>query len=279
MDAKAFHARLDEYYAAGDIPGAYAYLCREKTSAAETGNDAMALTVANALLGHCRENCLFDEIDGHYREALRCLESLRLEGTMEEALTVLNAATAFCVMGREELSEALYARAEELHRALLPPGDPRLAAVFNNHGLLYRAQGKRDKARAAFRRALDILLEGAGEADEVASSRLNLASVTEEVAEAEALCAQAAAYYDTPEGRTDIHRFTARAMEAELCFRRGDREKAARLFEQTADEWEAYGGAPQRLGVLLRNALYCYEQAGLEAEATRVRAKLEEGRG
>ena len=278
MDAKAFHARLDEYYAAGDIPGAYDYLCREKAAAAEAGNDAMALTVANALLGHCRENCLFSEIDGHYREALRCLEALDLGGTMEEALTMLNAATAYCVMGREELSETLYARAEELHRALLPPGDPRLAAVFNNHGLLYRAQGKRDKARASFRRALDILLEGAGEADEVASSRLNLASVTDELAEAEALCAQAAAYYDTPDGRTDIHRFTARAMEAELCFRRGDREKAARLFEQTADEWEAYGGAPQRLGVLLRNALYCFEQAGLEADAARLRARLEEGR-
>ena len=34
MDAKAFHARLDEYYAAGDIPGAYDYLCREKAAAA-----------------------------------------------------------------------------------------------------------------------------------------------------------------------------------------------------------------------------------------------------
>ena len=34
MDAKAFHARLDEYYAAGDIPGAYDFLCREKAAAA-----------------------------------------------------------------------------------------------------------------------------------------------------------------------------------------------------------------------------------------------------
>ncbi|MBR2716833.1 MAG: tetratricopeptide repeat protein [Oscillospiraceae bacterium] len=276
MDAKEFYRQLDALYRAEDIAGAYDFLCAQKQAARDRGDDALSLTVANALLGHCREHCLFDEIDGHFREALRCIASLGLEGTMEEALTLLNAATDYCVMGREEESEELYRRAEALHRELLPPGDPRLAAVFNNHGLLYRAQGKREKAAAAFRQALDILLAGNGAAGEAASSRLNLASVCDDLETAEKLAAEASAYYATEAGSTDNHRFTARALEAELSFRRGDYGEAGRRFEKTAEEWEAYGGARQRKAVLLRNALLCYEKAGQEEAAGRLRAQLAE---
>ncbi len=82
MDAKEFYRQLDALYRAEDIAGAYDFLCAQKQAARDRGDDALSLTVANALLGHCREHCLFDEIDGHFREALRCIASLGLEGTM-----------------------------------------------------------------------------------------------------------------------------------------------------------------------------------------------------
>jgi len=276
MDAKEFHRRLDEYYEAGDIPGAYDYLHRQKTIADQRGDAALGLMAANALIGHCRENCIFGELEGHFQEALRCLDVLELRFSLEEAATLLNAATGFCVMGRVEESEDLFRSAEALYLALLPPGDLTLAAVYNNHGLLYRARNEREKALASFRRALDILLAGDGAPDELASSRLNLASVCDDLSEAEQAVAQAVAYYETPDGQTDIHRFTALAMQAEMAFRRGEYRLAGERFEAIAAAWKEYGGAEQRRGVLLRNARYSYEKAGDGEALERIDALLAE---
>ena len=78
MDAKEFHRRLDEFYEAGDIPGAYRYLHEQKSIADQRGDAALGLMAANALIGHCRENCIFEELEGHFQEALRCLDVLEL---------------------------------------------------------------------------------------------------------------------------------------------------------------------------------------------------------
>jgi tetratricopeptide (TPR) repeat protein len=276
MDAKEFHRQLDAFYEAGDISGAYRFLHEQEAAARQRGDAAMSLTVSNALIGHCRENCIFDELEGHYEEALRCLDVLEMRGSLEEAATLLNAATGFCVMGRIEESEQLFEAAEALYLALLPPGDLTLAAVYNNHGLLYRARNERKTALASFRKALAILEAGNGAPDELASSRLNLASVCDDLSEAEQAVELAAAYYETPDGQTDIHRFTALALQAEMAFRRGDYGKAGARFETIAEEWRRYGGAEQRRGVLLRNARYSYEKAGDEEALARIDALLAE---
>lgn len=276
MDAKEFHRQLDAFYEAGDIPGAYRFLHEQEATARQRGDAAMSLTVSNALIGHCRENCIFDELEGHYEEALRCLDVLEMRGSLEEAATLLNAATGFCVMGRIEESEQLFEAAEALYLALLPPGDLTLAAVYNNHGLLYRARNERKTALASFRKALAILEAGNGAPDELASSRLNLASVCDDLSEAQEAVDLAAAYYETPDGQTDIHRFTALALQAEMAFRRGDYAKAGARFETIAEEWRRYGGAEQRRGVLLRNARYSYEKAGDEEALARIDALLAE---
>ena len=276
MDAKEFHRQLDAFYEAGDIPGAYRFLHEQEATARQRGDAAMSLTVSNALIGHCRENCIFDELEGHYEEALRCLDVLEMRGSLEEAATLLNAATGFCVMGRIEESEQLFEAAEALYLALLPPGDLTLAAVYNNHGLLYRARNERKTALASFRKALAILEAGNGAPDELASSRLNLASVCDDLSEAQEAVELAAAYYETPDGQTDIHRFTALALQAEMAFRRGDYAKAGARFETIAEEWRRYGGAEQRRGVLLRNARYSYEKTGDEEALARIDALLAE---
>ena len=276
MDAKEFHRQLDAFYEAGDIPGAYRFLHEQEATARQRGDAAMSLTVSTALIGHCRENCIFDELEGHYEEALRCLDVLEMRGSLEEAATLLNAATGFCVMGRIEESEQLFEAAEALYLALLPPGDLTLAAVYNNHGLLYRARNERKTALASFRKALAILEAGNGAPDELASSRLNLASVCDDLSEAEKAVELAAAYYETPDGQTDIHRFTALALQAEMAFRRGDYAKAGVRFETIAEEWRRYGGAEQRRGVLLRNARYSYEKTGDEEALARIDALLAE---
>ena len=260
MDVNAFHDRLDAFYAAGDAAGAYAFLRARRDEALAQHDDALLLTADNALIGHCRENVIFDEVEGYYREALKCIEALNLHGTQAEATTFLNTATAFCIMGRGEESEALYDTAEALYRRILPPNDPYMAAVCNNRGLLLRAQGRREEAYASFLKALAVLRECADV----------------EAATGEAHLASAEAYFASPDGQHDIHRFTFLATRAELAFRRGEWTAAGDGFAATAAAWADAGGAAERRKVLLRNALYSYEKAGDAAAAARVRGELED---
>ncbi len=277
MNGNEFHERLDGFYAAGDAAGAYAFLCETRFAAVAAGDRAMLLTVDNALIGHCRENVIFDEVEGYYREALECIEALGLHGSQAEATTFLNTATAYCIMGRTEESEALYDAAEALYRRLLPPGDPYMAAIRNNRGLLLRAQGRQAEAYAAFSGSRAILAECAGDvAAERAATLLNLVSVCPDLEEAKAYLAEAMEYYHTPDGQQDIHRFTAMAAAAELALRGGDAQGAGAGFEAAADAWERSGGARQRLRILLGNAEHCYAQSGDTAALSRVRRRKEE---
>ena len=276
MNGSDFHEQLDSFYASGDAAGAYRFLRAQRDAAIAAGDKALLLTADNALIGHCRENVLFDEVDGYYAEARGCIDAMGLHGTHAEATTFLNTATAYCIMGRAAESEALYDAAEALYRKLLPPGDPYMAAVNNNRGLLLRALGRRAEAYARFSAALEILA-GCADADaETAATRLNLASVSPDAETAAAHLAAAQPYFDSPDGQQDIHRFTARAAAAEISYRRGDFAAAGAGFEETAADWARCGGARARRAVLLRNALASYEKAGDAAAAARIRAKLEE---
>ena len=276
MTGSEFHETLDGFYAAGDAPGAYAFLRAQRDAAIESGDRALLLTADNALIGHCRENVRFDEVEGYYREALACIEALGLHGTHAEATTFLNTATAFCIMGRTTESEALYDAAEALYRALLPPDDPYMAAMHNNRGLLLRATGRREAAYASFQKSLEVLRRCADVEAERAATELNLASVSPDTQTAEAHLAAAEPYFATPDGQHDIHRFTAMATRAELAFRTGDFAAAGDGFARTAAAWAEAGGAPARRKVLLRNALTSYEKAGDAAAAAKLRRELEE---
>lgn len=276
MTGNEFHERLDAFYAAGDAPGAYAFLRAQRDAAIRDGDRALLLTADNALIGHCRENVLFGEVEGYYREALECLDALGLHGTHAEATTFLNTATAFCIMGRAAESEALYDKAEALYRALLPPDDPYMAAIHNNRGLLLRATGRREAAYASFQKSLEVLRCCEDVEAERAATLLNLASVSPDTQTAEAHLAAAEPYFATPDGQHDIHRFTAMATKAELAFRKGDYAAAGDGFARTAAAWAEAGGAPARRKVLLGNAVTSYEKAGDAAAAARLRRELEE---
>lgn len=276
MNGKEFHDRLDAFYAAGDAAGAYAFLRDQRDAALRAEDRALLLTADNALIGHCRENVIFGEVEGYYREALECIEALGLHGTQAEATTLLNTATAYCIMGRSEESEALYDTAETIYRAVLPPNDPYMAAMHNNRGLLLRSLGRSAEAYAAFLRSLEVLRDCDDAEAERAATNLNLASVCPDLPQAEAYLADAARYFETPDGQRDIHRFTAMATAAELRYRRGDYAAAGDGFAATAAAWAEAGGAAARRRVLLRNALASYEKAGDTAAAARLRAELEE---
>ena len=176
MDAKEFHRQLDSFYEAGDIPGAYRFLHAQLDTAQLRGDAAMSLTVSNALIGHCRENCIFEELEGHYLEALRCLDVLELRGSLEEATTLLNAATGFCVMGRIEESEDLFRSAEALYLALQAEmafrrGDYALAGErFEAIAEAWRRYGGAEQRRGVLLRNAQYSYEKAG--DEAAAARI-----------------------------------------------------------------------------------------------------------
>ena len=78
MDQNAFHDRLDAFYAAGDAAGAYAFLRAQRDDALARGDRALLLTADNALIGHCRENVIFDEVDTYWNEAREAIRPMTM---------------------------------------------------------------------------------------------------------------------------------------------------------------------------------------------------------
>ena len=150
-----------------------------------------------------------------------------------------------------------------------------MAAVFNNRGLLLRAQGKREEAYASFQKSMEVLRQCEDVEPEMAATLLNLASVCPLISQARTYLDGALRYYETPAGRQDIHRFTAMATKAELDYRAGDYAAAGDGFAETAAAWASAGLAMQRLRVLLGNAEMCYEKAENGEKAAEMRRKKE----
>ena len=134
MTGNEFHERLDGFYAAGDVAGAYDFLREQRDAAMKSDDKALLLTADNALIGHCRENVRFDEVEGYYREALESIEALGLHGTQAEATTFLNTATAYCGGGMQQ-PRAAPARPGEAGGSLrLLPKIPGGAAPMRRRG-------------------------------------------------------------------------------------------------------------------------------------------------
>ena len=80
MTGNEFHDRLDAYYAAGDAAGAYRFLRESRDGALAEDNQALLLTVDNALIGHC--HC---QIISHAC-TLKCQADVHTSGTVRKRL-------------------------------------------------------------------------------------------------------------------------------------------------------------------------------------------------
>ena len=88
---------------------------------------------------------------------LELIIALRLTGTDNHAVTLINAGDVYIVTGDYEAALHYFLQAQQILTAIDMDGDYRMAALCNNISMVYRYQGKLAEAEEALNRAFDII--------------------------------------------------------------------------------------------------------------------------
>jgi tetratricopeptide (TPR) repeat protein len=270
---QSFYQQLDAFYAAGDAAGAEAFLvaARDRAELEESQQDLA--TIYNELMGHYRTAGDWVECERAMKGLLRAIRALHLKRGLEWATFTLNIANAQRAMGMLAEAERNFLMVRDEYEAALEPGDFRLASLYNNLGLTYKAKGQSEIARNYFEKALAIVreLDGAGTA--VAATCSNLADLLTDEGDLDAASAyahQAIEALAAPGMPLGVDFSAALAAAARIDFARGDLEEAIELYSRAADALERAFGKTRAYGTICRNLAQVYRVAGMEDEALRM---------
>ena len=170
--------KLDEHLGRNDYAAAERHLNYWLAEAEALGDARGALAVCNELVGLHRK-CGREVPALHCAEtALRLAHECGLDGSITMGTTLINAATAYNAFGKPETALPLYAQAQKIYEALLPPEDARRGALYNNTALAAMAAGQYVRARELFDKAMDVMSRAARGAAECAITCCNLADLT-----------------------------------------------------------------------------------------------------
>lgn len=282
MDIHAFFFNLDKLYAAGEREGVESFL-RLSLEEARREDGPGEISVLNELMGFYRNTGRMGEALSRAEEALLKTRALGLTENAAWGTTLLNAATAYEAAGKRERALELYREAGEIYREYLPPGDSRLAALYNNLSGLYGKQGNPAAAAETLLRALDIITPREERSVEEAIMRVNLANMYAGMGrdgEAREELGTAVSIYQErqgPEGKKDPHYAAALAALA-LCGRREGRySEAAGLYEEALEEIQIHYGKNQNYYVICRNLAEVYQTLGENEKSARYLQIAESG--
>ena len=149
-------------------------------------------------------------------------------GTVSGATALVNCGCACVFLGELPTAELLFSKAAKVFQCLLPEGDLRFAALYNDMAMLFAVQGEAEQAESYFGKAIAAAQKSSEAQAHEAGIWLNLAG----------LAARTKGFY---EGEEEISDGIARAME--LLEREeipGDREYAW-LCRSYAPVFERFG--------------------------------------
>jgi len=216
--------KLDQYYAEGNPDGARRHLEYWLTEAEQLHDDRGRLTVLNELIGLSRKQGRKNDCLQAAREALELIDTLKMDGTITQATTYINAATGFRAfeMSREALP--LFQSAQTIYETLLPSRDARLGGLYNNMALTLTELGEYSRAEELYRRALDVMTAQPHGETEQAITYLNLADLAAAQYGIEAGEEQIISYLDKAEALLDAENIPRNGEYAFAC------EKCAPVF-------------------------------------------------
>lgn len=274
-----FYQQLDAFYAAGDAEGAEIYL---RAALDETWldehNHADRATVYNELMGHYRTSGDFEECELAMKGLLREIRALRLKSGLEYATLMLNVANAQRVLGMLVEAERNFLIVRDEFEAMFEPDDYRLASLYNNIGLTYRAMGQTDIARSYFERALDIVHRIPEARTAVAATCSNLADMLAgegDLDTASVFAQEAVGVYAEPEMPLGIDYSAALSAAAHIEYLRGDFGAAVELYNRAADSLERAFGKTRAYITICRNLVEAYHAAGMHGDAARIENEIQ----
>ncbi len=274
LDA-SFYEQLDSMYRAGRAQEARAFLEGLLAQADEDEHaHADRATILNELMGHCRTQGDFEGCNAALQRLLREIRALKLKKGLDYATFMLNIANAYRAMGKLDDAERTFLIVRDIFEAELEEGDYRLASLYNNLGLTYRAKGELDAARSYMTRALDIV-EGLDARTAIAASSSNLADLLIEMGELDnaASYAARARFVFEEDGNYGVDYSAALATEARIAYLRGDLELAEERYRTAARAIFDSFGPTRAYRTLLSNLAEVLRAAGKPDEAAQVQAE------
>lgn len=170
-------ARCDELFNTGKSAELGEFLSTWRRKAREMKDLKGELSILNELVGHYRMGKDPEHGLAAVRDVLALLELLPdTAGTLSAGTILLNCATALHSFGKTGEALRICGRAKVIYEDRLPPGDRRMAGLYNNMAALLCADGKFPQAEYAYLKALEILRSGDDPMDSAVTC-LNLAQL------------------------------------------------------------------------------------------------------
>ena len=237
MDISMVLNELDELFMEQDLEKIDTFL-RESREQAEAEQDLGALLILyNETIGFYRETGNYKHSIAYCHKALELAKTLKLEGKVSYATTLLNAANAHRAAGLLQDSLELYMQVFPVYEKELSPDNMYYANLFNNISLLYQEMQEFTKAKEALLKALSICERNEEAAFEIAVTHANLANTCIQLGENEEAkehARMAIAMFEEQEVE-DAHYSAALSALGNLYYKEENYEKAMEAMEKSRD--------------------------------------------
>ncbi len=173
--------KLDGLFAKNNYTEAGRLLAYWKNEAVALRDRQGELAVENELVGYYRKQGDKEKALASVESALQLVDELG-QGDMASGATIfINCATAYKAFGMAQEALPLYCRAEEIYKNVLPEGDTRFGALYNNMALALADVRDYDGAEKAYLSALFVMEKARGGEADAAITYINLAHMYEKI--------------------------------------------------------------------------------------------------
>lgn len=175
MDINQVLTEYDSMFGVKELGEIEAFLVEQIDKAYAEPDYYSAVTLLNEIIGFCRDTSQNEKGLKYCRQALKLMQEMGLEGSVEYATSLLNVANAYRAFGKWEDSLTLYQQTQAIYQKKLPAGEFNYASLYNNWSLLYQEMQDFDNARIMLEKALEVVSGYPDAVMPIATTHCNLA--------------------------------------------------------------------------------------------------------
>lgn len=228
IDLQTFYGGLDRLFQEHDKRALGTYLEEWLTKARIAVDRQAIVAVCNELGGYKRAIGELAAAKALYSEALTILEEMGKKNSVDAATTLINAGDVYVFSGEHDVAVSYFLKAKELLEAHGFSDDYRMAALYNNISMSYRALSRFDEAEQALTEVFYRIKGQPTLRDALATTYINLGALQakqRKLTLAEESYRAACRIFDE-DGGVDVHYAQAESGLGEVAFLRGDFSEA-----------------------------------------------------
>ena len=269
MNTNEFYEKLNKLFAEKELEKVDEFLDNSLRTVLQNGDDLLAITILNEIIGFNRDTGNFDKSLRACDEAISLLKRNHLEGSVEYATSLQNVANAYRAAGKKVESLGYYNIVFKIYREKLDENDYKFASLHNNIALLYQEMGNFLMATEHLKQALSIIEQISNSEIEVATTLSNLAASEIELNEldsAKGHLERALEIFRKDEEK-NFHYSGALAAMASLMVKEGNTKEAIKLYDEALVEIEKnMGKESSAYKTVLENRLEIGGESNLKAD-------------